>query len=350
MTRRVADAYQVLYLDPLQAVDKAYQATEIKKTPQGEAALRVAQKVANDRREIRNEESQITGTAGGFSFVADRWKEGAVFTKLSRDGHYALVASERGKGSPNPPGTAYLINLDNLRTQELPPEKNAVGRRLEYMGFSNSGEQIFVVRQFYLDVYGIEGDHTQSVNLDYHAQPINLIAGMFGSYVLVGDTTGHLFLADTVSSKRPQLTSGHGAPLFIETNEKGTRAIVVFESGKADLVVLDNINTPIQREVANEAVIFATFSQSKGSERFLTATKSGEIDLWNFDGGTVKRLSHFNHGKTPVRLAGFSEDELRVISLGDDGTLRFWDSTTGGLIASIPSLGEDPKVRKLTGS
>jgi WD40 repeat protein len=218
------------------------------------------------------------------------------------------------------------------------------------MGFSSSGEQIFVVRQFYLDIYGIEGERNQSVDLDYHGEPIDLIAGMFGSYVLVGDAMGHLFLADTVSPERPQLNSGHGAALFIETNAKGTRAMVVFESGRADLVVFDKLKTPVQRNVANEGVIFATFSQSKESERFLTATKSGEIDLWNFDGGTVKRLSHFNHGKTPVRLAGFSKDELRVISLGDDGTLRLWDSSTGGLIASIPSLGEDAKVRKLSGS
>jgi predicted acyl esterase len=104
--RRVADAYQVLYLDPLQPVDDAYRATEIKKTPQTEEALRVAQKVANDRREILKEEASITGSPTVISFVANRWKQGDVFTKLSRDSHYALVASERGKSGPNPPGTA----------------------------------------------------------------------------------------------------------------------------------------------------------------------------------------------------------------------------------------------------
>jgi hypothetical protein len=215
-----------------------------------------------------------------------RWREGAVFTKLRRDGRYALVTSERGKGGPDPPGKVYLINLETLRTQELSPGEKARDRRLECMGFSISGEQVFVTRQFYLDIYGIEGDLTKSVPLDYHAKPTHLIAGMFGSYVMVGDTAGHLMLADTVSPERPQL-KGHGAALFIEANKRGTRAIVVFESGMADLVVFDDLNTPVQREVASEGVIFATFSQSEGSEHFLTATKSGEVDLWDFDGGTV---------------------------------------------------------------
>ena len=145
-------------------------------------------------------------------------------------------------------------------------------------------------------------------------------------------------LADTASKERPQLKGGRyrDAPLLFESNEKGTRAIVVFESGRADLIVMNNPRSPQQLQVANEGIVFASFSQSPRSEHFLLATKQGRIDLWDFEGAKLKELASFNHGQTPVGLAGFSKDEHRVSSLGDDGTFWLWDATSGHLIASGP--------------
>lgn len=82
----------------------------------------------------------------------ERWRRGEVFTRLRDDGRYALVASERGKEGPDPPGNVYLVHVDNLRTSELQAGDRGKGRRLEFMGFSLSGREIFVVRQFYLDI------------------------------------------------------------------------------------------------------------------------------------------------------------------------------------------------------
>jgi len=295
----------------------------------------MALRIAKYRRENRMEESQLNST--GVGYLMGRWRSGELFTKLRRDGRYALVASERGKEGPRPPGTVYLIDLETLRTKELSPGKGAQGRRLEYMGFSTSGKEIFVARQFYLDVYSLTGDLAMSVNLEFHAKPTHLIAGMFGSYVLVGDTEGHLMLADTVSEKRPQLTlRSRDVPLVFEGNENGTRAIAVFESGGADLIVMDNPRDPKQLHVASEGVVLASFSQSPGSERFLLGTKQGRIDLWDFEEGKLKKLASFSHGETPVGLAGFSKDEHRVVSLGGDGSFRLWDSISGHLIASGP--------------
>ena len=49
-----------------------------------------------------------------------------------------------------------------------------------------------------------------SVQLEFHAKPTHLIAGMFGSYVLVGDTVGHVMLADTYFREE---TATEGWPL-----------------------------------------------------------------------------------------------------------------------------------------
>ena len=40
----------------------------------------------------------------------------------------------------------------------------------------------------------------------------------------------------------------------------------------------------------------------------------------------------FKGGETLIGVVSFSEDEQRVISLGDDGRLQLWDATVGMLI------------------
>jgi WD40 repeat protein len=145
-------------------------------------------------------------------------------------------------------------------------------------------------------------------------------------------------LADTESPNRPQLKGGRhrDAALLVESNKKGTRAIVVFESGRADLIVLDDLKSPAQHEVATANVTFAAFSESATSGCFLTATKDGKVDLWDFEDGKPKKRASLSHGTMPVGIAGFSTDEQRVVSLSNDGTFRLWDAITGRLIASKP--------------
>jgi WD40 repeat protein len=67
-------------------------------------------------------------------------------------------------------------------------------------------------------------------------------------------------------------------------------------------------------------------------ERFITATKTGEIHVWDFSNGALKTQVSLKGGETLIGLVSFSEDEQRVISLGDDGRLQLWDATVGMLI------------------
>jgi hypothetical protein len=257
----VASTYRVLYLNPLQAIDEANRALEIKRTPEAGEAL-------------------VTG----YQCIA------TIAAQLSENSTCSPTPHERGKEGPTPPGNVYLINLETLRTRELSPGEQGHGRRLEFMGFSTSGDEIFVTRQFYLDIYAITGELTRSVQLAFNAKPTHLIAGMFGSYVLVGDTEGNLMLADTVSDERRQLRRQfQDAPLLVESNERGTRAIVIFESGRADLIALDTPHSPSQHQIANEGVILGSFSQSPGLEHLLAATRQGRIDVWDFDSGKLQK-------------------------------------------------------------
>lgn len=194
---QVADSYQRLYREPLQAIDRALNALETKPTNEAILALSTAREVAVKRKENRKNEAQLTGVGPGY--LMQRWREGKMFSKLSRDGRYALIATERGKEGPNPPGQVFLLSLDGLTSKELQPGNQARGRRLEFLGFSSASKEIFVSRQFYLDVYDLNGELKVSTQLEYHAKPVHLISGMFGKHVLVGDTVGHVMLADTAS-------------------------------------------------------------------------------------------------------------------------------------------------------
>jgi WD40 repeat protein len=171
------------------------------------------------------------------------------------------------------------------------------------------------------------------VQLEYHAKPTHLIAGMFGSYVLVGDTVGNVMLADTSSNRRPQLGGRYlDAALFIESSSDGNRAIVVFESGRAMLVVMNDPSKPIKFELVTDDTIQVAFGPR--GDHFLTASRTGRIDVWHLASGIPVRLASFNHGKTPVGLASFSRDGSRVISLDDDSTYKIWDVASGATIVS----------------
>ncbi|MBI2718729.1 MAG: hypothetical protein HYX36_08200 [Rhizobiales bacterium] len=328
----VARAYRVMFIDPLKSVDEARTALAAKETPEARQALQTAMEVGLRRRDSRNDERAMLGR--GPSFLMGRWRQGKMFSRLRSDGRYTLVASERGQDGPKPPGTVYLIDMETLETRQLEPGEQASGRRLEFMGFSLKGGEIFVARQFYLDIHDLAANRIKSVQLEFHAKPTHLIAGMFGSYVLVGDTAGHVMLADTVSDARPQLGRGRGAALFIEGNVNGNRAIVIFESGQAQLVIIDDPRSPIVCELDMADVMGAAFDPGLDADRFVATTRTGEIAVWQIASRTATRIASFNHGQTAVQLAGFSGDGSRVISLGDDGTCKIWNIRTQSLVAS----------------
>ncbi len=331
----VANAYQTMYINPLQAVDDAHQARSLISTPEGDAALCLALEVGMNRLKSRLIEREVLGS--GVGYLMERWRQGAVYSRLRQDGRFALVATERGKDGPRPPGTVYLIGLDDMRTVELEAGRKANGRRLEYMGFSTSGEEIFVARQFYLDIYDLDGNRTKSVQLEYHAKPTHLIAGLFGTYVLVGDTLGHIMLADTESGERPQLDGSRtrrDAALFFEENSTGTRAIVVYESGHANLLGFKDPSEPSEHRLAEDGVTDAVFGTSNGNDAFLVGRATGSVDVWQIESGRPKRVGTFDHGEASIGLTAFSGDNNRAISLSEDGLFRIWTTKDQTPVAS----------------
>lgn len=339
----VAQAYRVLYASPLQAIDEVRDAWTIRSNAQTAEALQTALDVARQRLVSLGHEREVTGTGAGY--LMERWRKGEVFTRLRADGRFALVASERGKEGNVPPGNAFLIRLDNLRTLELQPGIQATNRRLEHLGFSFAGDEVFVARQFYLDIFDLEGRRTASVQLEHHAKPTHLIAGRFGSFVLVGDTVGNLMLADTASGVRPQFRGGRhpDSVVFVESNAARDRAVVVFESGRTDFLLLQDLvrvaqkPETFQHRVAETGTVHVAFAPEPRADRFVLSTRSGGVEVWDSSTGVPVRAAAFRHEGSGVGMAGFSRDSLRVISLGEDGTCHVWDLARRERIASYPS-------------
>ena len=332
----VSSAYQSMYLDPLRALDHANAALSLKSTDPGREALCLAIDVGMGRLKANLEDAQVLGS--GVGYLMGRWRQGGVFSRVRADGRYALVATERGKDGPNPPGTVYLVSMNDMRTVELVAGKKAHNRRLEYMGFSSSGNEIFVARQFYLDIYDLDGNRTNSVQLEYHAKPTHLIGGMFGKYVLVGDTLGHVMLADTESGDRPQLNgsgSSRVAALFISENRDGTRAVVVFEDGGASLANLATPEEPTERRLSDEGVTHAAFGIAGGEEILMLGKADGRVELWKLTNDQATLGRSFQHGDSAVRLISQSEDLGRVISLSEDGIFRVWTVSDQSEIATF---------------
>ena len=329
----ISDAYAKLYIDPLMAFDAAYRAQQIKPTTEGEQVLTLASEVSKKRGVNKNEEAQLLGA--GVGYMMERWREGEVFSKIREDGRYLLLASKRGKSGSNPPGKVFLVSLDTMRTVELLAGDQASGRRLEYMGFAASNDEIFVARQFYLDIYDLEGNLINSTQLEYHAKPTHLIAGRFDGHVLVGDTVGNLMLADTDGTDRPQLHGGarRDAPIHIETHSEKPYAIVIFESGRADFFDFSDINNPLQHQFSKTGVIFCGFSKLPGSMKFVAGFEDGRIEIYSYSAGVAKKVLALSADSVAsVDLASFSNDDQRVIVLREDGKMEVWSLETGKLI------------------
>lgn len=110
----------------------------------------------------------------------------------------------------------------------------------------------------------------------------------------------------------------------MESNPDSNRAIVV----------IDDPSSPVEFELGTKETMQAAFSPQPHTDRFLTTSHTGRIDVWQLTAGIPARLASFNHGETAVGLASFSSDGSRVISLGDDGTYKIWDVVSQALVVS----------------
>ena len=287
--RSVAEAYRILYRAPIQAAALAHQALQEKPSNVASAALDKAHRIALQHRNNQKDAETLT-TTQAFSFE-ERYREGKVYTVLSRDGQYVLLTTER-RGDPyNPelPGEVYLLNNETLQSRKLERgTSEAANGRLEYAGFSVSGLEVFLTRGFYVYIYDFNANSVTGDPLLFQGtkSPIHVVGGRLnGKYLLGGDSIGGVWLMD-VTRRQPtrsidSLSGSKGnAVVAVTLSPDGKAATLVCESGRVDLVEFGQTVLPYHWSVLSRGGLSTAFPASNTAFRFLTAEKSGWVRVW----------------------------------------------------------------------
>ncbi|RPI46134.1 MAG: hypothetical protein EHM59_08275 [Betaproteobacteria bacterium] len=337
--RLVADAYRTLYSAPENALLLAAEALQIDPTPQAEAAQAAAFEVISRRREVQEQDAREWGS--GAAYIAPTFFEGRISAQLSRDGRYAVLATDR-EGND-----AYVLDYRSLKLTKLEPpqRRDPIKRRLEYLGIGTSGRKIYLARQFNIEIYSIAGEFEREFYLTSTKYPINLVDAVDDDRVVVAaDTTGSVFTVDPATEKPlGTITWWKGSPVMqLEVSPSGRWAVMLHKDGVTVVWPIGEDADPKRWSSSSEknirlpgpGVISVAFSPSAAADVLLAASRDGFVSTWRLDGNRLALLHELAHGM-PVEHASFSADGSRILTIADDRVGRIWDAASGTLIGTI---------------
>ncbi len=326
--------------DPAHAVLAAHNAHQIHPNNESEIALREAYKVAIYHHYNRRESSHISGAGPGY--LAGRWKQGGVFVKNSVDGRYQLFVTERGKDGA-PVGDIYLLGNETMRAVKLETKKHS-GARVEEVAFSRDSRNVFVTRYFNLQVYALDGQIIGSYYFGRHTKsPVHIVAGYLNNrFLLAGETKGGLWLVDPFvdyleqkNVTRQVYREFHGdATIHIDISRDGNAALLVFESGKAQLLVLDESDAFKLLEILPSGVQYAGFFADQ-RDRLITSGKDGIVRLWRINSDGIAEQSTFEALDTAIDWVTISEDRMQLAAVGANQTIHILDMETHACLRSL---------------
>jgi len=323
--------------DPSRAVLQAFAAHDLHPDQLTERALRDAYRVAVLHHYNRRETAQFSGS--GPAYLAGRWKQGDVFTRTSPDGRFRLLVTERGTDGPQPPGEVYLVNNETLRAVKLgSPEQPA--RRVEEAAFDRSSTHVFVARHFDLSVYSVDGRFVGEYPFSTHTKsPIHLLDGFLaGRYVLGAASKGGAWLVVPGAGVRSTRTihgEFHGdATVFSNISADGLRMALVYESGKARLLEVDEHDQPLLREVVTGGALYAGFPTGR-SDLLVVAGSDGTLRIFDVDRQTIGEAMRTEPLGASVDGVSFDPDTDRLAIVGSDRKIRIVDGTSGMLLGTI---------------
>ena len=330
--RLIADSYKVLYQNPTQAILKAHKAHKANPNAATLSALQIGYKVAILHHDNRRESAKITGS--GPCYLACRWKEGELYTEISKDGKYTIVVTERDKEGASSRGIVYLLNNETLHVIDISPcYADEFGRRVEDVGFDRETKALFVVRQFYLSVYDLNGRCTGGYNFSRHTKsPVHLAEGYFQNKLLLGaESKGGLWLVEVGENPEVQSHTYTIQPEFhrdpaiaVQFNRDATLAAVVFESGRSGIITQDNRGNPILKNLPTRRVLFAGFDPQHPHIAF-TAGESGIVESWKISGADVHPLNSYEGVHQALDWLDFGDDGEEIVAIGSDHTIFLFD-------------------------
>ena len=135
------------------------------------------------------------------------------------------------------------------------------------------------------------------------------------------------------SLRERRVLEGHEAPLtYAETSHDGRWVLTSSEDGSARLWNLEK-GLPSGTQDGNEVILRATDNRpvkmavfSPDTSRIVTVSDDHAGVLWDAEGRQIARLE--KHTK-PIGLASFSDDGTHIVTAGEDYTARLWSGADG---------------------
>ncbi|MEN8261176.1 MAG: toll/interleukin-1 receptor domain-containing protein, partial [Pseudomonadota bacterium] len=320
---------------------KAYATALLAKTTDPEVidaarSERTALGIIQQRVDLAARDRENWDTGSPFIPLAGAFFKGRLTARISADGRYVLLATERGETGNDPPGDAYLFDNESLRATKLePPERrDRIKRRLEYAGFGNSGRKIYLARQFNVEIYDLQGRFEKEFYVSSTKYPITIVDGVREDGLLViGDSTGPVWLVDVMNEKTEGKFFRYNTynPLVsFAVSPSGRTAVLLLRSGEVFLWHIGEgaIRPPVQIPHEGKAII-ALFKPSEAEETWLVGGEDGVVVLWTIADGQAMPVATFEHRGEPIGYATFQEELKRLIIFSDSGKPRIWDTETG---------------------
>jgi len=151
-----------------------------------------------------------------------------------------------------------------------------------------------------------------------------LAASAYDGHIRVWDVTSGKLLDDfTEPTKRVS------SAFF---SEDGARLVTASFDGR---IRIWGVSTrALEREFdASHGDLHGVRALPVGSERFLTWTVDGHVQLWAL--ATGRRIRSIDHGSRTASAIAVSDDGSRLATGGEDGIARVWDLTNGRLLGTL---------------
>ena len=324
VSRLIADSYRTLNTDPADALLSAHAARNISDTPQVRDALKASYRVLVLHAENRRENAQVTGRGPGY--LAGCWKEGDVFTNVSEDGRYTLLATERGTSGANPPGELYLNDNETLRSVKLEHD-DGPDYRLEFAGFDRRTQHVFVTRYFNLSIYERDGSRIGGYSLSrFTKSPIHFVTGYIGNqFVIAADCKGGVWLVDPNSERFFELQSEWGKDTLIAAHvaDNDEHAVLVFRSGRAVLLwFAPGASEPELTEVPAKGVLYAAMLGDEHSLLVATAGRGGAVATWRVRQSTLAVDRRYEIVGSDLDWVRSSRDSRRLLAVARDHSVH----------------------------
>ena len=340
--RYAANAERQLFQNPQESLILAAQgltaSTSDNAVEASTNAVQGALEVIRKRQEIQ--QNSNWGSNLFQSYIAGAWFEADLSARYNKGGELLLLSTERGKSGRNPPGDAFLLNTVTLSMKALDiPSRRRLKRRLEFVGFGETWNKIYLARQYNVEVYSADGTFQKefSTGGGCTKYPISLVTGVLDDQLIVyGDTDGGVYTLNFETGRCESLQRKPGRILIkFDQNPSGKLAAMVFRDRTATIWNIDKEKPRVGMiSFSNEAIISAWFNPQIDNQ-MLTAGEDGLVALWAIQGDTLRQIRVYRNAGEAIGFAMFSADGARIVAVDASNSVFIWDTVTGEILRSI---------------